>query len=184
MLISPTREEFKAAQSLQTHCELERIALLRSSGWRAPAGTHLSEPYTLNESHSSAARQIDDALAVEVSFDAFAVDANKIRVFSIECAYELCYGLKEGYRPTANEVEAFKSGNAIFNCWPYFREFFQNLTSRMGETPPPLPFLRVAPRPVAPAVSEAGTAMIAPPPPVSAAAPRRIRPRRKSPVQP
>ena len=181
MLISPTREEFKAAQSLQTHCELDHIALLRGSGSRAPAGTQLSEPYTLNESHSSTARLINDVLAVEVSFEAFAVDAKKIKVFSVECAYELCYGLKEGYRPEESGVEAFKNGNAIFNCWPYFREFFQNLTSRMGHTPPPLPFLRVAPKPVAHTEPEARSAKTeAPATPVNAVTPRRIHRRRKS----
>jgi hypothetical protein len=162
MLISPTREEFKAAQSLQTHCELSQVALLRCAGQRAPAGAQLSEPYTLNESHSSTARLIDDALAVEVSFDSYAVDANKITVFSVECAYELCYGLKDGYRPEGNEIEAFKNGNAIFNCWPYFREFFQSLTSRMGQAPPPLPFLRVAPKPIASTEPGAGTTKTAP----------------------
>ena len=173
MLISPTREEFKAAQSLQTHCDLRQIALLRCAGWRAPAGTQLSEPYTLNESHSSTARLIDDALAVEVSFEAYAVDANKIKVFSVECAYELCYGLIDGYRPEGNGVEAFKNGNAIFNCWPYFREFFQNLTSRMGQTPPPLPFLRVAPKPLVPVESESRPAKTEATTPVNAARPRR-----------
>jgi len=113
------------------------------------------------------------------------VDANKTKVFSVECAYELCYGLEEGYRPEGNEIEAFKNGNAIFNCWPYFREFFQNLTSRMDQAPPPLPFLRVAPRPVVSTAPETGTAKAAPPPPVSAPTPRRrIHPRRKRPVQP
>jgi hypothetical protein len=182
MLISPTREEFRAAQSLQTHCEIRQIALLRCAGWKAPEGTRLSEPYTLNEAHSSAARLVDDILAVEVSFEAYAVDANKTKVFSAECVYELCYGLKEGYRPEGNEIEAFKNGNAIFNCWPYFREFFQNLTSRMGQAPPLLPFLRVAPRPVASAEPETGAAKTASPPPVSAVTPRRIHARHKRPA--
>ena len=152
MLISPTRDEFRPAQSLQSHCELRQVTLVRCAGWKAPAGTQLSEPYTLNESHSSATTLVNDVLAVDVSFEAFAVDANKTKVFSVECVYELRYGLGEGYRPEGNEIEAFKNGNAIFNCWPYFREFFQNLTSRMGEAPPPLPFLRVAvaPKPVPP----------------------------------
>jgi hypothetical protein len=179
MLISPTREEFKAAQSLQTHCELSNVALLHCSGWRAPAGTPLSEPYTLNELHSSTARLIDEALAVEVSFEAFAVDAKKAKVFSVECAYELCYGLREGYRPGENEIEAFKNGNAIFNCWPYFREFFQNLAARMGQTPPPLPFLRIAPKPPVPVEPQSEPAKTEPEKPATASAPSQVHRRRK-----
>jgi hypothetical protein len=183
MLISPTREEFRAAQSLQTHCELRLIALLRCAGWKAPTGTPLSEPYTLNESHSSATKLVGDVLAVEVAFVAFAVDAKKTKVFSVECAYELCYGLKEGYRPEGNEIEAFKNGNAIFHCWPYFREFFQNLTSRMGEAPPPLPFLRVAPKSVAPVEKETGPAKATSAAPANSATPKRIvHARRKTPA--
>jgi hypothetical protein len=158
MLIAPTREEFKAAQSLQTHCDLNHIALLRCSSSRAPAGTQLSEPYTLSESHSSTAKLIDDVLTAEATFNSVAVDANKAQVFAVECAYELCYRLKEGYKPQENEIEAFKNGNAIFNCWPYFREFFQNLTARMGQAPPPLPFLRVIPKPATPVKPEANPA--------------------------
>jgi hypothetical protein len=155
MLIAPTREEFKAAQSLQTHCDLDRIALLRCSISRVPVGTQLSEPYTLSTSNSSTAKLIDDVLTVEAFFNSTAVDANKAQVFTVECVYELCYRLKEGYKPQQSEIEAFKNGNAIFNCWPYFREFFQNVTARMGQAPPPLPLLRVVPKPATPANPEA-----------------------------
>ena len=82
------------------------------------------------------------------------MDANKAPVFSVECVYELCYRLKEDYKPQADEIEAFKNGNAVFNCWPYFREFFQNLTARMGQTPPPLPLLRIVPKPATPVKPE------------------------------
>ncbi|MEK7406684.1 MAG: hypothetical protein AAB225_16530 [Acidobacteriota bacterium] len=155
MLIAPTRKEFKAAQSLQTHCDLDHITLLRCSTSRVPAGTQLSEPYTLSASNSSAAKLTDDVLTVEASFNSIAVDANKAQVFAVECVYELCYRLKESYKPQENEIEAFKNGNAIFNCWPYFREFFQDITARMGQAPPTLPLLRVVPRPATPIKPEA-----------------------------
>ena len=147
MLIAPTREEFTASQSLQTHCDLDHITLLRCSTSRAAAGTRLSEPYTLSGLNSSTAKMTDDVLTVEASFNWTAVDANKAQVFAVECVYELCYRLKEGYKPEENEIEAFKNGNAIFNCWPYFREFCQNLTARMGQMPPAMPLLRVVPKP-------------------------------------
>jgi hypothetical protein len=155
MLIAPTREEFKAAQSLQTHCDLDHITLLRCSTARVPTGTQLSEPYTLSASNSSTAKLIGEVLTVEAFFNSTAVDANKAQVFTVECVYELSYRLKEGYTPQENEIEAFKNGNAIFNCWPYFRELFQNVTARMGQAPPPLPLLRVVPKPATPAKSEA-----------------------------
>lgn len=155
MLIAPTREEFKAAQSLQTHCDLDHITLLRCCTSRVAAGTRLSEPYTLSGLNSSTAKMIDDVLTVEASFNFTALDANKTQVFAVESVYELCYRLKEGYKPEENEIEAFKNGNAIFNCWPYFREFFQSITARMGQAAPSLPLLRVVPRPATPVKPEA-----------------------------
>jgi hypothetical protein len=160
MLIAPTREEFRAAQSLQTHCDLDRIALLRCCGSRVPAGAQPSEPYTLNASHSTTAKLIDDVLSIEASFNSAAVDAKKAQIFAVECTYELCYKLKEGYKPQENEIEAFKDGNAVFNCWPYFREFLQDITARMGQAPPPLPFLRVVPKPAVSGEPEANPAKI------------------------
>lgn len=46
---------------------------------------------------------------------------------------------KSGFRsdPSEQHVVAFHGGNAIFNCWQYFREFIQSATARMGF--PPLP---------------------------------------------
>jgi hypothetical protein len=49
--------------------------------------------------------------------------------------------------PPQQELDAFKAGNAIFHCWPYTRELVQSMTMRMGLAIPPLPFLRLAPKP-------------------------------------
>lgn len=66
--------------------------------------------------------------------------------FEVACRYALAYGLRPGYNPSPQEMDAFREGNAVFHCWPYSRELVQNMTMRMGLPIPPLPFLRLAPK--------------------------------------
>lgn len=68
-------------------------------------------------------------------------------VVLVECAYEVDYALREGFSITPEHVKAFKDGNAIFNTWPYFREYLQNNLQRMGLPPLTAPFLRLQPKP-------------------------------------
>lgn len=68
-------------------------------------------------------------------------------VVLVECAYEVDYVLREGFSITPDHVKAFKDGNAIFNAWPYFREYLQNNLQRMGLPPLTAPFLRLQPKP-------------------------------------
>jgi preprotein translocase subunit SecB len=65
---------------------------------------------------------------------------------SVECTFEVTYQLKPGFTPTTDQVKAFKDGNAIFNCWPYGRQYVQDTIQRLGFPPLILPFLRVQTR--------------------------------------
>jgi hypothetical protein len=67
-------------------------------------------------------------------------------VVTVECAYEVDYLVREKFELRADHVTAFKDGNAIFNAWPYFREFLQSSLQRMGLPPLVAPFLRLQPR--------------------------------------
>jgi hypothetical protein len=64
-------------------------------------------------------------------------------VVVVECAYEVDYVLQAGFSITPEHVKAFKDGNAIFNVWPYFREYLQSNLQRMGFPPLTAPFLRL-----------------------------------------
>jgi hypothetical protein len=150
MLISQNRDDIQNALCLQRNCELQSVWLLRSDIWREQSDVEFEQPFSLKFSHGSIAR-IDGKgqLAVEVEFRFDSSDASKAskKTFSLGCTFELCYSLQEGYSPSEKEIAAFKDGNAIFNCWPYAREFAQNIALRMGHAAPPLPLLRVVPQP-------------------------------------
>jgi hypothetical protein len=148
MLIAQTQEELKAAWAVQANCELESIALIHCKSSRTPFGVVLEEPFQIKGNHKAETANVKgQKLCVQVSFNFGAVDATEVQIFSVESTYELLYSVRETFTPSPSEIDAFKNGNAIFNCWPYFREFFQNITSRMGQTPPVLPLLRVIPKP-------------------------------------
>ncbi len=66
-------------------------------------------------------------------------------LIKVSCLFEAEYSLKPDFHPTAEQLRAFHHGNAVFNCWPYFREFVQNSAVRMHLPPPPVPFLRLMP---------------------------------------
>lgn len=151
MVISQEQDEIRAALTLQTKCELKRVVLRHCHVSHDGSEETSSPPFSLRISTNSIANAIGDdgALRIEVRFHVQSYDsaAPPVLLFSIECAFEVEYELAEGFHPTPDSVDAFKDGNAIFNCWPYAREFVQNVTSRMEMNPPALPLLRMIPKP-------------------------------------
>jgi hypothetical protein len=83
-----------------------------------------------------------------------AEDASELAVIS--CHFEADYELNEGFEPDEPQIKAFHEGNAVFNCWPYFRELVQSAIARTGLPPPAVPFLRLIPKsPPAPSENDA-----------------------------
>lgn len=61
----------------------------------------------------------------------------------VEGVFELSYRLPSEVAPTTAELHAFASANAVFNAWPYWRELFQTLSTRMDLPPITLPLFRL-----------------------------------------
>lgn len=60
----------------------------------------------------------------------------------IEAEFQLVYSLKSRDGLRTENFEAFGRLNGIFNCWPYWREYVQQTTTRMGLPPLTLPVYR------------------------------------------
>lgn len=73
-------------------------------------------------------------------------DPSQENLLDLEVGFETDYLLRTGYVPSEEAIAAFKDGNAIFNVWPYFREFLQSATTRMGHPPLTAPFLKLRPK--------------------------------------
>lgn len=71
---------------------------------------------------------------------------NKSPLVNISATILAEYQLAEGFAPSVQEQKAFLAANAVFNCWPYWREFVQSTAGRMNLPPLTLPFFRVRPQ--------------------------------------
>jgi hypothetical protein len=72
---------------------------------------------------------------------------NLEQLIAIECAFEVDYALQDDFVPSPEHVKAFREGNAVFNVWPFFREYLHSQMQRMGLPPLTAPFLRIVPKP-------------------------------------
>lgn len=54
--------------------------------------------------------------------------------FQLDITFIAVYGIRDDYKPTKAEKEAFGVTNAVFNVWPYVREHVQNILVKMGLT--------------------------------------------------
>ena len=149
MQISQTKEQIAALKSLQDRCELETITLQSCNAVRAKTGATFSEPFSVKPLLSNiSTSQHETQLVVEVSFEYAAWDSSEPqqRIFLATCIFEVCYRLNDSYVPTEAERHSFSRGTAVFNCWPYAREFFSDITARLGHMTPALPLLRITPK--------------------------------------
>jgi hypothetical protein len=148
MIISQTPEEIKAASALQSKCELKRIVLRRCRASREES--QAAAPFSLRISHSSIANEVGSGvLRIEARLQVQGHDSSDPTklVFNVECAFDLDYQIQDQlFQPKPESLAAFKDGNAIFNMWPYAREFVNNLISRMELNTHPLPLLRIVPK--------------------------------------
>ncbi|HEV2485107.1 MAG TPA: hypothetical protein VGT08_06210 [Terracidiphilus sp.] len=147
--LSRTKEQFSALRRFQDKCDLEAITLLACNATRGEAGTAFAEPYSIRPGVSNVSSSQSGRLFVaKISFEYDAWDSSEPsqRLFQVNCTFEISYRLREGYIPTDEERMSFSHATAVFNCWPYAREFFRDMTSRLGHNAPVLPLLHVIPK--------------------------------------
>lgn len=149
MQISQTEQQIRALASLQANCDISNITLLSSSVTRAKAGSEFQEPYSVRPSLSNISYSLrGGVLVVEVSFEYSAWDSSEPpeRLFLVNCTFEVSYQVRVGHAPTEEEISSFSRGTAVFNCWPYAREYLRDITARIGHQTPALPLLRIIPK--------------------------------------
>ena len=149
MQISQTKEQIRALSAFQNHCEIQNITLQSCTATRAKAGTEFREPFSVRPVLSNISSSLQgEHFVVEVSFEYAAWDSSEPqeRLFLVNATFEVAYRIRDGYMPSDEEKSSFSRGTAVFNCWPYAREFFRDITSRLGHQTPVLPLLRITPK--------------------------------------
>lgn len=173
--IQQTEDELQSSAIFQRNAELTGISLVecRCSASEALASTQGA--LRLNLKNESDVRPVTERTAsfiVRLTVHGQPADlpANaEAPALQVSGSFALSYQLKPEYEPKADEMDAFKDGNAVFNCWPYFREFVQSMCSRMGLQIAPVPLLRLVPP----------SASATPPAPVPAQ-PKRVVPAKRA----
>lgn len=61
----------------------------------------------------------------------------------IDGTFLVVYGLPDSGAFSSDEIDAFGRVNGTYNVWPYWREYVQSVTTRMGLPPLALPLLTV-----------------------------------------
>lgn len=146
--IEQDKNQAQLAFSLQSRADVDTIRLMESRVACKVAPGNVKFPLLIALRH-----QAEDAvvsgrkLTIPIRFEFKAVtEDEEAEVLIITCRLEAAYELAEGYEPTPEQIDAFRQGNAIFNCWSYFREYVQNSVARMNYPPVAIPFLRMVPK--------------------------------------
>ncbi len=63
--------------------------------------------------------------------------------FSINASFSLLYYLPIDTDFSIDDLNMFANVNGIFNCWPYWREFVQSTSVRMGFSSLTIPLLKI-----------------------------------------
>lgn len=144
----PTIKEIDTARRLMAAAEIQSVRLVEAHCLYSP-GAGPSDGGPLNVRLDSPVQRGSlakgNGLRALLTHILVAKRGKSRRVLRIEATFELVYSVPPRPRPKADEVNAFCKTNAMFNSWPYWREFVQGTVARMGLPPLTLPFFRVTP---------------------------------------
>ena len=146
IIIEQDEETFRSASEFSTHAELDRVTLLDASLKKAVDTSSLSRPLELRIHYEPGLAAVKSGCAnLQIRFEFRATDASGDApdVIALACTLEASYSLEKDYKPGSNAIDAFHRANAVFNSWPFFREYVQSTVVRMNMPAPPVPLLRL-----------------------------------------
>jgi len=141
-IIEQNAEHVQERAEFISHAELSAIRMTQFSASRAGAQPEagpieLAMKHRTEKGESPEGQQV---FLVDIDVRAMTGEAEPA-VFEVKTRFEVEYKLAPGFVPSEVQLQAFMDGNAAFHCWPFFREFVQSATQRMGLTVPPMPML-------------------------------------------
>jgi len=150
MIIEQSKEQVDDSIEFHKHSEIGLVRLSRARIWgreRITKATPRDVNFDIGFKPATVALE-DKAIFLETEFtfsmNEAADNQESNPLIVIECCFEVEYRLAPEFTPSEKQIEAFRSANSVFNCWPFFREFVQASVTRMHFPPPPIPFLRLA----------------------------------------
>ncbi|MEW6669770.1 MAG: hypothetical protein AB1512_31560 [Thermodesulfobacteriota bacterium] len=153
MKIKTKAEDIKRMSQVVKKVELDELFLLRSEVWRSidaleypQVGAELTFAGKLIK-----AQEKQFTARVEFALKGTADskkdnggEGEKVEVVKLSVDYVLVYSLADGSQFSKEDLESFCHVNAVYNAWPYWREFVQSSTGRMQLPTLMLPLLKLA----------------------------------------
>lgn len=149
IILEQSNDQFTRSLRVTPNVELRAITLSHCQARGLQQRQAATLPITVDLNYNASSTNIESGiLHISLDFAVIALDKSESEqdpkvVFNVGCRLEATYQVLNDLNIPQEDAEAFASGNAVFNCWPYFREFVQNLSGRMGLQMPPIPFLRL-----------------------------------------
>jgi hypothetical protein len=144
-------EVMKAAGKVAAGTELRNIFLLEAKAALAPpfveGGCRIPEKglaaKTGHHSGKFATHKRTLRTTLQFHFSAGEEGKSDRPLLVIAATFIAEYQMAEGFNPSPKELNAFMKTNAVFNCWPYWREYVNATAARMNLPHLTLPFFRV-----------------------------------------
>lgn len=139
--------DLQKAIQLADRANLQNVRLIAANCLLRPSG--LKGPYEIDISHSTNI-QINKEKKVIVVLPTFALVARVVEKkgntpdYEISASFALSYSVESFEGLKEENFYSFGEANGIYNAWPYWREFVQSTTSRMGISQLTVPVFRIA----------------------------------------
>jgi len=142
-----TPAKAKRASRIAATFELEGVALVEGAckrgGLKSEAlPTKTSVTVQIETKHLESENLI--VATPQLNLTAFYEDDPENPIILLSGKFMLRYRSQAVVKVATADLEAFGELTVAFNVWPYWREFVQSMTTRMGLPPLTLPFFRVS----------------------------------------
>ncbi|MFQ5424460.1 MAG: hypothetical protein ACE5F9_10825 [Phycisphaerae bacterium] len=139
------RAKMKLSAPVSVRVEIVDILLTETAAKRQPLRGDLPLNFTMNGSVHTKTDKKENTIQVQPRFTLTAKydETDDDELLRIEAAFLLRYRVDSFTGLNKANFDAFGELNGLFNVWPYWREFVQSTTVRMGLPPLTLPVFRV-----------------------------------------
>ena len=139
--------DLNLALKISDQVELKDVRLLSSECQHAPSIIQGEKIFDIDRTIRV---EIDKEKNVIFVFPKFKLKAYSERdkeqdrpFLNIEAMFVLVYQAKDLSGLNEKAFESFGQANGVYNAWPYWREYVQNITSRMGLSSLTIPVFRI-----------------------------------------
>lgn len=138
-----TKEKFEGYE-VSNRVELLDIKIIKSSYGQQPNAHSGKKNIDMTREVDVQVDEDNKLIFVVIDFELEALlDKSETPVVKVESKFLLVYSISDCSNLSEKAYQQFAEVNAVFNAWPYWREFVQNATLRMGLPPLTMPVFKI-----------------------------------------